>query len=94
MGVALKDFPEYAEVVSEGAKTKNIQELKDLMSRQPSIAKRGPIESKILKLLVYGGQQMPDAPFKIDLIRKALKGSTIQRKRGGIRAKSLTSKGK
>ena len=42
-GGGLKDFLGYTEMVSSGAKTANIQELKDLAIRQPRDHKRGPI---------------------------------------------------
>ena len=42
----------------------NIQQLRGLIIKQPIDPKRGLIEDKILKLLVYGGQQMPGGPSK------------------------------
>ena len=42
-----------------------IQQLGDIISRQPIDRKRGPIEDKISKLLVYGDKQMPGAQIRI-----------------------------
>ena len=64
-GGGLKDFLGYMEMVSGGATAAKIQELKDLTTRQPIERKRGPTDDKILKLLVYGGQQMPETQIKI-----------------------------
>ena len=61
------------EMVSIGAMTHKVQELKDLMGRQPIYRKLGHIEGGISKLLVYGYQQMHEAQIKIGGIRQSLK---------------------
>ena len=50
----------------------SIQQLKGLIRRQPIDHKRGPIEDKILKLLVYGDQQLPETQNGNRGIRKSL----------------------
>ena len=52
-GGALKDFLEYGCGIG-GVATKKIQDLEDLMRRQPVDRKRGPIDGEMSKLLVYG----------------------------------------
>ena len=82
-GGALKDFLEYMKVVSDGASAKKIQELKDLTRRrQPIDPKRGPIEDAILKLLVYGDQQVPGTQIKIGVIRRSLRDFVRRQKEG------------
>ena len=53
------------------------------MSIQPIDRKRRPIEDKILKLLVYGGQQMHGAQIIIEDIRQALKDFARQQRAKG-----------
>ena len=60
-----KDFLGYMEMVPNGAITEKIQELRDKMSRQPIDAKRGTIEDKISKLLVYGDFQCMGRKLKL-----------------------------
>ena len=67
---------------SNEAKAKKIQELKGLMARQPIGHRRGPIEGKILKLLVYGDQQIPENQIRIGEIRKSLTEFAHRRKEG------------
>ena len=66
-----------------------IQQLKCLISRQPIDHKRGPIEDTILKLLVYGGQQMPEIQMGISKIRKSMGEFAHRKKEGGIGAEEL-----
>ena len=57
------------------ATAQKIQELEGLIRRQPIGHKRGPFEdeiSKILTLLVYGDQQIPETQVRIENIRRAL----------------------
>ena len=58
------------QLVSGGSTTRKIQDLNGLMGIQPIDQKRGPIEDKILKLLVNGDQQMHEAQVKIEKIRQ------------------------
>ena len=83
-GDSLKDFLEYMEMVSDGAMTRKIQALEGLMSRQPIGRKRGPIDDKISKSLVYGDQQMPETQIKIGEIKAIVKvfRKTTERKDG------------
>ena len=61
---------------------RNIQQLKGLIIRHPVAPKRGPIEDKILKLLVYGDQQIPENQIRIGEIRKSLTEFAHRRKEG------------
>ena len=58
------------QLVSGGSTTRKIQDLNGLMGIQPIDQKRGPIEDKILKLLVNGDQQMHETQVKIEKIRQ------------------------
>ena len=60
-GGALKDL------VSGATATNKIQDLKDLMGMQPIGRNRGPIGGKILKLLVYGAQQVHETQNKMGI---------------------------
>ena len=64
-GGDLKQFLEYMEMAPDGAAADNIQELKGIASRQPIGHKRGPVDDRILKLLVYGDQLTPGAHIKL-----------------------------
>ena len=68
-------------MVSESATTKDIQELKGVMRRKPIAREGGPIEDRILKLLIYGGQQMHDAQIKLGGSENRWKSSEDNRKR-------------
>ena len=69
-------------MVSDGATTNKIRELKDLMRGQPIDQKVGPFDDKILKLLGYGGRQMPQTQIRIGGIRQGLNDFARQRKEG------------
>ena len=60
-----KDFLEYTVTVSDVATAVDIQELQGIMSRKRIGRKRGPLGDRISKLLVYGGQIMPETKIKI-----------------------------
>ena len=70
------------EMAPDGVATHKMKELQDLMSRQPIDRKRGPVEDKISKLLVCGGQQMHGAQIKIAEIRRSLKDFVRQQEEG------------
>ena len=90
-GDALKDFLEYMEMASEGAKTKDIQSLTGLMGRQPIAHNGGPIGDWILKLLIYGAQQMHDAGIKIERIGEAFCEFVRKQKEGRGARRKITS---
>ena len=73
-------------LASDGATAEKIQELKGLMSRQPIDHKRAPVEEVILKLLVYGDQQMPATQVGIGKTRPSLK-DFVKRQKGGINSR-------
>ena len=83
-GGSPKDILEYMEMAPEGIIAANIQQLKDLIRRQPIDHKRGPTEDKILKLLAYGDHQMPATKIKIGDIRQSLNDFAGKGKEGKI----------
>ena len=72
-GDDLKDSLEYMELVLGGASSKKVQELNDLMSRQPIGRTMGPIADKSLTLLDYWDQQMPETQVKIENVWRPFK---------------------
>ena len=70
------------EMAPDGAITAKIQGLKDLMIRQPIDRKRGSIDGRILKLLRYGDQLMPEKHSKIEAIWQELKDFVRRQKEG------------
>ena len=84
MGGALKTCLGYMGAASgvDEADTMNIQDLGDLIRRKPIDRKRGPIEDKILKLLVYGGQKMRENQVIVGEIRQDLEGFVGRQKAG------------
>ena len=60
----------------------NIQQLKGLVFRHPIDRKPGPIEDKILKLLVFWDQQIPGTQVRIGEIRESLKEFAHRQKEG------------
>ena len=72
------------EMVLDGAMRDNIPELKGIMSRKPIDRKRGPVDDRIPKLLVYGDQQTHETQFKIEEIRQSLNDLVRHQKEGGF----------
>ena len=88
MGGGLNDFLEYSAMVSGGAATKNIQELKGARRRQRIDCNCGPVTYRILKLLVYGEQQVRETQINIGGIRESVKCFTRQKKINDICAEN------
>ena len=89
-GGDLKDIPEHMAMAPDGAITAKIQELKDLMSRQPIGRIRGPIADKISKLSGYGDHQVHWAKVKIGKIRRELKDFVRHQKGRGAPSGGIT----
>ena len=79
MGGALRGCLGYLGMESEGATTKDIQELKGIMGRGSIFRKGRHTESRILKLLIYGDQQMRETQIKIERIRESPKEFVMER---------------
>ena len=92
MGDAPKGVLEYQEMLPGGAATKDILELKGLMSDQPIARKGGPIGCRILKLLINGGQQMPETQVKIEITREESGEFVRKQQEGSKPTKKITLK--
>ena len=79
---ALGDFIEYLAIVSGCDMPRNMQELRDLMRRQPVYRKSGAMGDRFSKHLIYGQNRMPGTQIKIESIREASVEYARQRKEG------------